>query len=311
MSAASSTTKGSSAEIQFAQRHRGLRRQEHSGTSLAAMSSLPKDALHFPAASRAFLDSYLPPIEQVLDDSSPYPFTTVTFATSLDSQLALSPGTQTVLSGPQSKAMTHYLRSRHDAILVGVGTAVADNPGLNCRIAGVGGYGSEGLEGQPRPIIIDPQARWNFTENHKIFQLAKDGKGRAPYIITTLSDPPSEQAAILEKAGGKYITLAPEPGSNKLEWRDILQALKAEGLQSVMIEGGAAVINALLVPEYLPVINSVIVTIAPTWLGEGGVVVSPPRRTEEGKAITAARLRHVQWHPFGEDVVLCGDFRDS
>ncbi|PVH86498.1 uracil reductase [Cadophora sp. DSE1049] len=275
------------------------------------MSSLQKDALHLPAASRTFLESYLPPVEQAQANSSPYPFMTVTFATSLDSQLALSPGTQTVLSGPQSKAMTHYLRSRHDAILIGVGTAIADNPGLNCRIEGVGGYGNEGLEGQPRPIVIDPHARWDFSESNKIFQLAREGKGRAPYIITTLSNPPAGKAAILEKAGGKFITLAPEASNNKLEWREILQALKTEGLQSVMIEGGAAVINALIVPEYFSVISSVIVTIAPTWLGEGGVVVSPPRRTEAGREITAARLRHVQWHPFGEDVVLCGDFKDS
>jgi 2,5-diamino-6-(ribosylamino)-4(3H)-pyrimidinone 5'-phosphate reductase len=158
------------------------------------MSSLPKNTLHFPAESRSFLEPHLPPKDQ--PDGSPYPFTTVTFATSLDSQPALSPGAPTALSGPQSKAMTHYLRSRHDAILIGVGTAVADNPSLNCRIEGVGGYGGEGLQGQPRSIIIDPTARWDFSENHKIFQLAKDGKGRAPYIITGLKSPPAKKKAI-------------------------------------------------------------------------------------------------------------------
>ncbi|KAI6709201.1 hypothetical protein PZA11_000503 [Diplocarpon coronariae] len=272
---------------------------------------MASETLNFPSISRTFLERRLPPEDQTGLDGSPYPFTTVTFATSLDSQLALSPGTQTVLSGPQSKAMTHYLRSRHDAILIGVGTSIADNPGLNCRIQGVGGYGSEGLDGQPRPIILDPQARWDFSENHKIFQLARKGKGRAPYIITVLANPPTEKSIILEKAGGKFITLAsPENKSSKLVWTDILKALSSEGLRSVMIEGGASVINSLLVPEYFSVINSVIVTIAPTWLGEGGVVVSPPRRTEGGRAISAARLRHVQWHPFGEDVVLCGDFKE-
>lgn len=277
---------------------------------LENMSPLPKDALHFPAASRTFLESHLPPRNQDSLDGS-LPFMTVTFATSLDSQLALAAGTQTILSGPQSKAMTHYIRSRHDAILIGVGTAIADNPGLNCRIEGVGGYGSDGLEGQPRPIIIDPDARWNFTESHKIFRLARDGKGRAPYIITALVAPPVEKKATLEKAGGKFITLpVAENGNQKFEWKDILKVLGAAGLRSVIIEGGAAVINSLLVPEYFSIINSVIVTIAPIWLGEGGVVVSPPRRTEEGKVITAARLCHVHWHPFGEDVVLCGDFKE-
>ncbi|KAL2075985.1 hypothetical protein VTL71DRAFT_928 [Oculimacula yallundae] len=272
------------------------------------MSSPPKDTLHFPAESRTFLEPYLPPADQSNTKDATYPFTTITFATSLDSQLALSPGTQTALSGPQSKAMTHYLRSRHDAILIGVGTAIADNPGLNCRIGAVGGYGSEGLNGQPRPIVIDPHARWAFTDGNKIFKLAKEGKGRAPYIITTLADPPVERAAVLEKAGGKYITLVPtNPNRKKLEWKDILKALMAEGLRSVMIEGGAGVINALLAPEYFSIIDSVIVTIAPVWLGEGGVTVLPPRQNQ---ALPVARLRHVKWHPFGEDVALCGNFKE-
>lgn len=278
--------------------------------SCVKMSSLPKDTLYFPAEHRTFLEPHLPPKYLQPVNGASFPFTTVTFATSLDSQLALSPGAPTKLSGPQSKAMTHYLRSRHDAILIGVGTAVADNPGLNCRLEGVGGYGGEGLEGQPRPIVIDPAARWDFTADHKIFQLARNGQGRAPYIITGVASLPVEKKAILEAAGGKFITIdVLTTGSNdhKLEWKHVLKALSAEGLRSVMIEGGAAVINSLLQPEYFSVISSVIVTIAPTWLGVGGVVVSPPRRFDDGgQPMVAARLDHVKWYPFGEDVVLCG-----
>ncbi|EHK99335.1 putative 5-amino-6-(5-phosphoribosylamino)uracil reductase [Glarea lozoyensis 74030] len=126
------------------------------------MPDPPRDVLHYPSIHRTFLEPHLPP--KTPSTASPYPFTTLTFATSLDSQLALSPGAPTALSGPESKAMTHYLRSRHDAILIGVGTAVADNPSLNCRIEGVGGYGGEGLEGQPRPIVLDPRARWEVND---------------------------------------------------------------------------------------------------------------------------------------------------
>ncbi|KFY25595.1 hypothetical protein V493_04573 [Pseudogymnoascus sp. VKM F-4281 (FW-2241)] len=274
------------------------------------MASLPKDTLFFPAEHRPFLEPHLPPTNTQPIDGSSFPFTTVTFATSLDSQLSLSPGAPTQLSGPQSKAMTHYLRSRHDAILIGVGTAVADNPSLNCRIEGAGGYGGEGLEGQPRPIIIDPAARWDFTADHKIFQLVRDGKGRAPFIITGQATPPVEKKTILEEAGGKFITVdTTTTGTNghNLEWKNVLKALSAEGLKSVMVEGGGAVINSLLQPDSLSLVSAVIVTIAPTWLGVGGVVVSPPRRVDEGgKPMTALRLDHVKWHPFGEDVVLCG-----
>lgn len=271
------------------------------------MASLPKDTLHFPFEHRPFLEPHLPP-KDLLPTDSAVPFTTVTFATSLDSQLALSPGAPTQLSGPQSKAMTHYLRSRYDAILIGVGTATADNPSLNCRLEGVGGYGGDGLEGQPRPIIIDPAARWDFTANHKIFQLAKNGQGKAPYIITALAPLPADKKAILDEAGGKFLTVT--MSNFKIDWRDVLTALSTKGIRSVMIEGGGTVLNSILQPEYFSIIDSVIVTIAPTWLGTGGVVVSPPRCfNDDGKPMAAVRLDNAQWHPLGEDVVLCGNVK--
>lgn len=275
-------------------------------------SSIPKDAMKFPDSDREFLKPHLPP----KDGSTSYPdspFVTLTFATSLDSSLALSPGAPTTISGPQSKAMTHYLRSRHDGILIGVGTAVADDPSLNCRLVGVGGYGCEGLEGQPRPIVIDSTARWDFTENSKLFKLCREGRGRPPWIVTAVKDPPAEKESLLQKYGGRYVKVdftTSDTGRYRLDWDDLLLTLKKSGLNSVMIEGGSQVINTLLEPEYLPKISMVILTIAPTWLGQGGVVVSPARRLNEGgNAIPAARLAGAKWYPFGEDVVLCGRIR--
>jgi 2,5-diamino-6-(ribosylamino)-4(3H)-pyrimidinone 5'-phosphate reductase len=223
--------------------------------------------------------------------------------------------------------MTHYLRSRHDAILIGVGTAVADNPGLNCRLEGVGGYGGPALQGQPRPIVLDPHGRWELCWDAKILQLARDGKGKAPYVIVAADSPSSssstERRALLESYGGKYIHLPPaavssppssqgedeEQGRCSFDWIALLSFLRREeGIRSVMIEGGGSIINSLLEESrHQSLIDSVIVTIAPTWLGQGGVVVSPKRRTDEhGHAIPASRLTHVRWYPFGEDVVLCG-----
>ena len=270
-----------------------------------------KDALYFPASERGFLDPWIPGKAEQLRDAE-RPFTTLTFATSLDSSLALSPGQPTAISGPQSKAMTHYLRSCHDAILIGVGTAVADDPSLNCRLSGAAGYGGEGLDLQPRPVVIDPAARWEIEERSKIARLAAEGRGRAPFIITRKS-PASDKETFLKRLGGKYIVIgerAHDEGYRSLEWAEILGALKAEGLGSVMIEGGGAVINSLLLPQNDHLIDSVIVTIAPTWLGQGGVVVSPSRRfAGNTEAIPAARLQGARWHPLGDDVVLCGHLR--
>ncbi|KAH0338196.1 riboflavin-specific deaminase, partial [Aureobasidium melanogenum] len=265
--------------------------------------------LLYPEDDREFLEPYLPAVDRGSTDSA-VPFVTLTFATSLDSALSLAPGVQTALSGPQSKAMTHYLRCRHDAIMVGVGTAIADNPSLNCRIQGVGGYGGEGLTGQPRPVVIDPQGRWQLTSETKILNLARQGRGRAPWIVTAKT-PSAENAKLLEEVGGCYIVLRSQAQTSEsktsIAWLDILQTIKERGIESIMIEGGGVIINSLLSTENADLINSVIVTIAPTWLGQGGVVVSPPR--SESSSLPVARLQRTKWQQLGDDVVLCGTLK--
>ncbi|KAF2243904.1 bacterial bifunctional deaminase-reductase [Trematosphaeria pertusa] len=270
------------------------------------MSAPTRDALHFPPSSRQPIEPYLP--SSNLSASQIRPFTTLTYATSLDHALSLSPGVQTALSGPESKAMTHYLRSKHDAILIGAGTAIADNPSLNCRIEGVGGYGGNGLEGQPRPVVIDPRGRWNVSEESKIVRLAAEGRGRGPWVIMR-EDVDSSIREAREKAlntvGGRVLTLPSTCSS--LDWREILRLLAREGVRSVMIEGGGVVINDLLGPRYFSLIDSVIVTIAPTWLGKGSLQVCPDERVDEqGRKVAVGRLKDLRWVPLGEDVVLCG-----
>jgi 2,5-diamino-6-(ribosylamino)-4(3H)-pyrimidinone 5'-phosphate reductase len=275
------------------------------------MAESARDALEFPAEDRAKIDEYLYQ-DTVARGNTSRPHVTLTFATSLDSQLSLAPGVRTTLSGPRSKAMTHYLRSKHDAILIGVGTAIADDPGLNCRLNGVGGYGGQGLEGQPRPVILDPHCRWEFTESSKVLQLAREGKGLAPFILSSLGVSPSrEQRQLLERHGGKYIeipkTISSLHGYRPQDiWGDVLRTLSlvTANIRSIMIEGGGQVINSLIEAKDSHFVDSVIVTIAPTWLGRGGIVVSPERT--QGASFPVARLSDVAWQPLGEDVVLCG-----
>ncbi|KAJ9622073.1 2,5-diamino-6-(ribosylamino)-4(3H)-pyrimidinone 5'-phosphate reductase [Taxawa tesnikishii (nom. ined.)] len=265
-----------------------------------------RSVLQFPEEDRIFLQDYLPKDGKRLQDET-LPFVTLTFATSLDSALSLAPGTQTALSGPQSKAMTHYLRSKHDAILVGVGTAIADNPSLNCRLDGVGGYGGQGLDGQPQPIVVDPSGRWQLNKETKILNLARDGRGKAPWLITAKT-PTAAQLRALHPLGGRVYMLDSESEERAvLSWAEILRTIKAQGVNSVMIEGGGSVINALLSTQNSHLVSSVIVTLAPTWLGQGGVVVSPPR--PEGQATQSApvaRLKETKWRQLGDDAVLCG-----
>lgn len=203
--------------------------------------------------------------------------------------------------------MTHYLRMHHDAILVGVGTAIPDNPGLNSR------YPGATLDSQPRPVVVDPQMRWNVYDS-KLAQLAQDGQGKPPWLIHVPRNVGDED---LVWWGGKRIFIPgdasstaqePKPGDrNIMDWPTILRTLKRDGIDSIMIEGGATVISTLLsMPE---LVNSVIVTIAPTWLGQGGVAVTPAAKTSACGRVNAARLQETSWRQFGADAVLCGNLQ--
>ena len=273
------------------------------------LHTLPSNTLYFPLQNRPPLESYLPPLNLSPDPTGQkLPHVTLTYATSLDSSLTLAPGLPTALSGPESKAMTHYLRSRHDAILIGVSTATADDPALNCRLEGTGGYGGLGWEGQPRPVVLDPSARWLLTQDSRIIKTVREGKGRGPWVVIApdfAMDP--TRLEMLKFYGGKYLGLKEFDERGRLKWEAILKALAAEGVRSVMIEGGGKVINGLLSEEHKYLIDSVIVTVAPTYLGKGGVVVSPsPRQDEEGRPRAVVKFRDVRWLPLGEDVVMCG-----
>jgi 2,5-diamino-6-(ribosylamino)-4(3H)-pyrimidinone 5'-phosphate reductase len=267
-------------------------------------SSQHPDALEFPSQHKTALNPYLPS-RKVSGSSDDKPFITLTYAASLDSRIAAAPGQRTLLSGAESKAMTHFLRSQHDAILVGAGTAAADDPGLNCRLRGAGGYGGRELEMQPRPIVVDPRGRWAFTQSSRLFSLVKERRGRAPFIVAAVDCLSTRKRDILSAHGGKCIIVpksSRDDDAVRMAWRDIFRALKSEGIKSVMVEGGGDVINTLLDPADRMLIDSVIVTIAPTWLGQEGVAISPRRDGGDNEL----RLNNVMWLTLGQDAVLCG-----
>ncbi|KAJ5480979.1 hypothetical protein N7539_006873 [Penicillium diatomitis] len=276
-------------------------------TTTTTAAHLPPDTLSFPSFPLEFLQSYLPKTSKRRE----FPHVTLSYASSMDSKLSLLPGMQTVLSGPEAKLMTHYLRSRHDAILVGVGTVLADNPGLNCRLEGAGGFGGLGRMWQPRPIVIDPMARWPIHPGCRMLRAAVEGKGKAPWVVVTPGaqiDP--QRLMMLKSYGGDFLRIVEYNQNWRLRWEAVLRALASEGIKSVMIEGGGTILSQLLNSEYSELIDSMVVTVAPTYLGRGGVSVSPDSKLDpDGKPNAALNPREVTWTPMGQNVIMCGKIR--
>lgn len=271
-----------------------------------------RGTLYYPDHAREFLEPYLPNLAEI--DKRQRPHVTLTWATSLDARIALMPGVQTAISGPETKAMTHYLRSRHDAILVGVRTALADDPSLNCRLAAPGGDGGIDRDQQPRPIIIDPNARLPILPERKVLQIASEGGAKGPWVVVAPHarlHPSAVQT--LKSFGGEYLLINDiNPHNGRVNWDGIFNVLYKEGIKSIMVEGGGRVLSDLLHPRWIGCIDSLVLTIAPSFFGRAGVEVSPdPNYDEFGKPI-ATRLCNVRWQPMGDaDVVMCGQMRQE
>jgi 2,5-diamino-6-(ribosylamino)-4(3H)-pyrimidinone 5'-phosphate reductase len=269
----------------------------------------------FPAEHHAILEPYLPP---PANRPSDLPHVLLTYAQSLDGRIAAAPGQRTPISGPRSLAMTHFLRARCDAVLVGAGTAAADDPGLNCRLRP-----RSGRRRQPTAVVVDPRGRWGFAAGSRMMRLARDeaaarrreeeGDGggapaRRPTVVLVVDAPervPPPGRALLADVGGRVLVVPRGDGGDpapRMPWEDVFRALKGEGIGSVMVEGGADVARSLLAPANRGLLGGVIVTVAPVWLGEGGVAVAPLGEDAD----VVLRLKGVRWLMLGEDVVVCG-----
>jgi 2,5-diamino-6-(ribosylamino)-4(3H)-pyrimidinone 5'-phosphate reductase len=138
-------------------------------------------------------------------------------------------------------------------------------------------------------------------------QTAKRGEGLAPYVFvrSEVEIDGDERRGILEEVGGKVVVIE-TLGKRRWSWDVLSEKMRAFGLNSVMVEGGGGVINDLLAEGNLPHVDSVIVTVAPTYLGQGGVNVSPSAvlSTADGKRTSAVKFRDVEWRILGRDAVM-------
>ncbi|THH05230.1 hypothetical protein EW145_g4952 [Phellinidium pouzarii] len=136
---------------------------------------------------------------------------TLTFAQSLDAKIAGRGGKQLILSCTESMIMAHRLRSMHDAILVGIGTALNDDPQLNTRLLPTEDERWE----TPLPVIMDADLR--FRIDCKLFNNFKANKGRQPTLFTADKDPVentewNERRRYLEAEGIKVVPIPSKNG---------------------------------------------------------------------------------------------------
>ena len=210
------------------------------------------------------------------------PFVTLTYAQSLDGSITARRGQPMAISGRQSLMMTHHLRAHHDALLVGIGTILADNPRLNVRL----------VEGSnPQPIILDSQLR--FPLNAKLLR-----HHQSPCVVTTEHADYRRQQAL--EGAGVHVLRVPANPVKQVSLEALLPQLREMGIQSLMVEGGAKVITSFLASR---LVDRLILTIAPLLVGGLNAVHNLAQVTGHH----LPRLRNPRHQKLGEDLVLFGD----
>jgi diaminohydroxyphosphoribosylaminopyrimidine deaminase/5-amino-6-(5-phosphoribosylamino)uracil reductase len=153
---------------------------------------------------------------------------TLKLATSLDGRIATAGGESRWITGDQAREAVHNLRAEHDAVVVGIETALADDPELTVRLPGYNGP-------QPARVVLDSRQR--LTPACKLVRTARE---TPTYVIAT-----GEPDRALVAAGVRVLTVR-AVGEDRPELKTVVETLAKEGLHRLFVEGGGQVAASFL-----------------------------------------------------------------
>jgi diaminohydroxyphosphoribosylaminopyrimidine deaminase/5-amino-6-(5-phosphoribosylamino)uracil reductase len=216
----------------------------------------------------------------LLVQSSGRPFVALKLAASLDGRIATASGESRWITGERARATVHALRARTDAIVVGSGTALADDPELTAR------RDAEVVH-RPVRVLVDSLLRAPAT-----LRLFRDGFAERTWVLCSARAPKDRRRA-LAATGARLIEVRASGGHLRLP--DALARLAREGLTEVLVEGGGGLGAALLRGGFVDEIHWLV---APRLLGADGVAALGPlglRRLADAPA-----LESVEVHVLGD-----------
>ncbi|MEM7025519.1 MAG: bifunctional diaminohydroxyphosphoribosylaminopyrimidine deaminase/5-amino-6-(5-phosphoribosylamino)uracil reductase RibD [Pseudomonadota bacterium] len=160
------------------------------------------------------------------------PLVTLKVATSLDGMIATRAGESQWITGDLARARGHLLRARHDAIMIGSGTALADDPSLTCRLTGL-------EDRSPVRVVLDRQVRLSPDS-----KLATSASNVPTWLFTGQSATPSALAGLHER--GIDTVAVGLDSMGRLDIAEVLSALAERGITRVLVEGGASLAASFL-----------------------------------------------------------------
>ncbi len=210
------------------------------------------------------------------------PYAALKYAMTLDGKIAAYTGASQWITGAEARQHVQTLRSRYSAVMVGIGTALADDPMLNCRIEGAH---------QPWRIVVDSHLR--LSPDSRLCRTAQE----YPTMIACL-DTDTDKRKILEEMGVTVVVCPEEDGHVSLPY--LMRALADRQISSVLIEGGGQLSESALRSH---IIQHIYAYIAPKLLG-GRDAKTPVEGQGADHPDAAAQLTYRRMTRLGEDWLL-------
>ena len=216
------------------------------------------------------------------------PYVVAKFAMSLDGKIATRTGHSQWITGPEARTEGHTLRNRIDAILIGSGTAVADNPQLTTRLPQADVH-------HPLRLVLDSRGRVPLKA--RLFQAALPGQ---TLVATTPAMPPGRCEA-LRQQGVEIMTL-PATAAGRVDLVALLERLGQRQITSLLVEGGGQILGAFFDAQQ---VNEVWAFIAPMIIG-GQAAPGPVNGCGPATLIEACHLRQTSLETIGPDFLIRG-----
>ncbi len=213
------------------------------------------------------------------------PFVTAKFATSLDGKIATATGDSRWITGEEARREAHRLRAHHDAVMVGVGTVVADDPQLTVRDV------PEPPERQPLRVVVDGHGR--LSPEAKLLR----EPGRTLVATCTMTQ---RRRHALEAAGAEVVALPGPDG--QVDLGALLRLLGEREVVAVLAEGGGTLLGSLFDAR---LVDKVVAFVAPVIVG-GGRAPSPVAGQGAAGLAQALRLHDVTFQSHGQDMMVVG-----
>ena len=207
---------------------------------------------------------------------------------SLDGKLSYQKGVPGKITGQESLCKLHELRNSVDAILIGSGTQLADNPSLTTRL------GDDGKD--PLRVVLDSSLR--IASDAKILHL----QSQASTLIICSQSANTEKIALLAKMDNVQVQVLEQDQDRRISLKALLHFLGKQGVCSVLVEGGSE-IHSNFIRQGL--VDRVMLFVAPLFAGSAGNSLFTDFSVTERDA--APKINNVQYTPCGADLLVQGD----